>query len=562
MSLSRRPSHVTHKDGLETARDIVPTSAQIQPLKIPDAVVALAQAAAKANDLPGWPLFSPPKVQLDKCAKCSREFCSSINFRRHTRVHRRTLKIDKDFPKNRDHVAAFWDKVPVEEAKTILSLSDVVVEGVTGSTVLTALTTWMCKPGYASLPVAYARAGSDLLDMIQTKAALELRVSAIELFSVLDEASENTFLCMNTAACIQKFLFDGEADKVATELKNVIACASYMLEQKLVEAWSADKAAEALRCQKLLVEEEEAAQKRQAELVERKRMKKLRQKEQRLKGLKDEDVTIELPEIVDEATDPSVVQSLEAISDPDLYDPGDSQHLQLPTQDGNVDLSVQDISCDSGREMSTVVLKEQVMSGHYIGTTGHIAQNNFVSGPKHPALARHSNYRDINASTVANRNKTWEWKVRAGTEEQRPKHVLDMDDGRDVIISKNSRVLIGSISVAIEDGSERLQDSQHSKHGPTPPSSEIKVMRPISHKENRNKVVPQNYGNIVPIAENNSSSSVTPEVNSSSTCCNADLAAGGNLRCAMFSSKEATAFLSQMVEGRYGSGSCEACFVS
>jgi hypothetical protein len=38
----------------------------------------------------------------------------------------------------------------------------------------------------------------------------------------------------------------------------------------------------------LLEDEEEAAQKRQAELMERKRMKKLRQKEQRLKNLKDE----------------------------------------------------------------------------------------------------------------------------------------------------------------------------------------------------------------------------------------------------------------------------------
>lgn len=46
-------------------------------------------------DLPGWPLFSPAKVQLQKCEKCSREFCSMINYRRHILVHRRTLKIDK-----------------------------------------------------------------------------------------------------------------------------------------------------------------------------------------------------------------------------------------------------------------------------------------------------------------------------------------------------------------------------------------------------------------------------------------------------------------------------------
>ncbi|KAL6593050.1 hypothetical protein ACP70R_049136 [Stipagrostis hirtigluma subsp. patula] len=535
------------------------TSGQIQPLKIPDAVVALAQAAAKANGetekyLPGWPLFSPPKVQLEKCAKCSREFCSSINFRRHTRVHRRTLKLDKDFHKNRDHIAAFWDKLTVDEAETILSLSDVIVEGVTGSSVLTALTAWMCKPGYASLPVAYARAGGELLDLIQTKASLQLHISSNELFSVLDEASENTFLCTNTAACIQKFLFDGEADKVATELKNVVACASYMLEQKLVEAWSADKAAEALRCQKLLVEEEEAAQKRQSELMERKRMKKLRQKEQRLKDLKDEDVKVHLPEIEDEATDSPVIQSLEAISDPDLYEPADSHYLRFQTQDDNglnAGLSVQDASCDLGHETST---GQQVISTHHIGTTGNLAQNSFASGPavasKHPALGRHPNYRDPNVCTTANRNKTWEWKVRANTEKQHPKPELYIHDECDMVLSKNSRVLIGSISVAIEDGSDHLQDLGHSKHDPTPPSSQaisqsvIKVIRPIRHEKNGNEGVPHNYGNIMLAAEN-TCSGVTTDGNSSSTCSSADLAGGGHLQHTMFSSKEATAFLSQ-----------------
>eukprot|EP00494_Astrolonche_serrata_P031745 UN32014 len=148
---------------------------------------------------------------------------------------------------------------------------------------------------------------------------------------MLDEASENTFLCTNAAdaAFVQKFLFDGEVEKVATELKNVVACTSYILEQKLVEAWSADKAAEALRCQKLLVEEEDAAQKRQAEIMERKRMKKLRQKEQRLKDLKDEGTMVQLLEVVDGATSSPGIQSLEAVSGPGLHEQEDPQHLQL-----------------------------------------------------------------------------------------------------------------------------------------------------------------------------------------------------------------------------------------
>ena len=46
-------------------------------------------------DLPGWPLLSPLKVQLQKCDKCSKEFCSTINYRRHMRLHRRNLNINK-----------------------------------------------------------------------------------------------------------------------------------------------------------------------------------------------------------------------------------------------------------------------------------------------------------------------------------------------------------------------------------------------------------------------------------------------------------------------------------
>ncbi|CAN6197776.1 unnamed protein product [Urochloa humidicola] len=553
MTASRKSSHAATRDSAETARDSISMSSQIQSMKVPDAVAAIAQAAAKANGdtekyLPGWPLFSPPKVQLDKCSKCSREFCSSINLRRHTRVHRRTLNVDKDFPKNRDHLAAFWNKLTADDASTILSLSDVVVEGVTGSSILTALSSWMCKPGYASLPMAYARAGSELLDLIQTKVSVQLPVSSNELFGVLDEASEKTFLCTNTAACVPKFLFDGEVDEIATELKNVVACASYMLEQKLVEAWCADKASEALRCQKLLVEEEEAAQKRQAELMERKRMKKLRQKEQKLKDLKDESVAIQLPEIMDDATLPPVIQSFKAVSDPGLYEQEETQYIKFPApvtseaENGfNMDLSVEDVSCDSGPEMDKgVALRQQVTSRHHLGRTDKLSENNSVSGS---AVASKQ------PCPSPNRNKTWARKVQAEIENQRPKHGLNVDDEHNTAPSKNSRVLIGSISVAIEDSSEHLKDFC-SKNDPVPPSSKtmkhasVNVMRPVTHKENKNEGIRNGDDNSTLAEENHSCfSGVSNE--SYSTCRSADLADGEHLRRTMFSSKEAAAFLSQ-----------------
>jgi hypothetical protein len=53
------------------------------------------------------------------------------------------------------------------------------------------------------------------------------------LFSILDDASEKTFLC-GTAVLIQKYIFDGGAGKIGLETKNIVACTSFVVEQKLV----------------------------------------------------------------------------------------------------------------------------------------------------------------------------------------------------------------------------------------------------------------------------------------------------------------------------------------
>jgi hypothetical protein len=59
-SIYKRSNYVTDKNTVETAKDTMSTSGQIQPLKIPDAVVALAQAAAKANG------------ETEKCMSCQK----------------------------------------------------------------------------------------------------------------------------------------------------------------------------------------------------------------------------------------------------------------------------------------------------------------------------------------------------------------------------------------------------------------------------------------------------------------------------------------------------------
>ncbi|WJX71497.1 hypothetical protein P8452_55485 [Trifolium repens] len=231
------------------------------------------------HEYPGWPLLYPLKAPSEKCEKCSKEFCSTINYRRHSPVHHRFRKLDKDTSKTRDLLGAYWDKLSVEEAKEVLSLENVMLEEVPGSTVLDALITLNQKQGCFLLPQCYMRAGVALLDILQSKPS-SLPIPSRELFSILDDASERTFL-LGTSVSMQKHVFQGGSGKIGLQPKNIVACISFLLEQILVKAWLADKDAEALRCQKQLVEEEEAAQKRQAEILKRKRQKKLRQKEQR-----------------------------------------------------------------------------------------------------------------------------------------------------------------------------------------------------------------------------------------------------------------------------------------
>nr|GMC58306.1 Serine/arginine repetitive matrix protein [Ipomoea batatas] len=281
--------------------------------------------ALEQPDLPYWPMLTPVKVQMHKCEKCSQEFFSSINYRRHIRLHRRALKFDKESRKYRDLLGAFWNKLSLEEVKEVASLDDISLKEIPGTLLVKTLTeslqtssAWMW-----SLPTVYMKAGATLMDIIEAKPS-RLPISSQELFSVLDDASEGTFLCAGTADSMQKYLFDDEVIKVCLELRNLAACICFAFEQKLVKAWIADKEAEALRCQKLLVEEEEAAQRRHTELLEKKRQKKLRQKELRAKDQMSEEKA-SLGGTADSSENPLVA---EISSPPTLFD-SDSNTLDV-----------------------------------------------------------------------------------------------------------------------------------------------------------------------------------------------------------------------------------------
>lgn len=521
------------------------TTAQMASRKIPEAVVAFAQAAAKAtgepekSNLAGWPLLSPSKIQLQKCDKCSREFCSSINYRRHRRVHRRSLNVDKDSQKNRDFLGTFWDKLSVDEAKELVSLKNVKVEEVSGSSVTKALSTWFRRPGVlSSLPQGYIKAGLILLDIVQPSPSMS-PISSQELFSVLDEASENTFLCAGTALSLQKYVFDTEVVKRALEIKNIVACTSFLIEIELVKAWLVDKDAEALRCQKLLVDEEEAAQKRQAELVERKRLKKLRQKEHKLNETSNaEKIDLKVPPIAS----PDRLGSTEASSSRDSSEDFTSEashnqeHQLLDFTESSA--AEDDANADKSRSHNAQKDDENVSDRrkspnlafytdnpeqdviHRTQGTGHMQPNHLrqhvhsrltqnipnsflagqVSAARSSVNTRHNNARDSKVASRPNGLKVWTIKSRPDNEDGRyGEEMMDRELASQPSVSDRNEVLIGSINISLGAGDlqrlnafsepqrqEKLDKPDSSLSSVSKPS--IKLWRPVSRHGNENSI--------------------------------------------------------------------------
>lgn len=459
-------------------------------------------SALDQQELPGWPLLTPLKVQMQKCEKCSREFCSPINYRRHIRVHRRLLNGDKESHKIRGMLAAFWDKLSLEEAKEVVSINDVMLKEVPGLSVSKALAASLPKPGVWTLPQVYVKAGSTLLDIIHAKPS-RLPISSQELFSILDDASERTFLCAGTAESVQKYVFDGEAGKVAFELKNLVSCTCFLFELKLLKAWLTDKDAEALRCQKLLVEEEEAAQKRRAELLERKKKKKLRQKELKTREqLNSENVASHFVDSLEESlpaetyspTPPEIVADVPGLADitfRDLVQFSNNEQDDIEAHDQDENFEAQLDSSDSQENVGVQNVEQPMVSANVRrwwqlpkaqrnGRNGFHGNHNLQLSKPEPTVQKHAPLK------INNNSKVWAKKSKVEYEEdglRTRSEELQMDE-------KKCELLIGSISVPVRSCFSKKKSSASRE------ATFTHITEPGKHKNSSYEEEPDNSDNL------------------------------------------------------------------
>ncbi|XP_049411477.1 uncharacterized protein LOC125874604 isoform X2 [Solanum stenotomum] len=447
-------------------------------------------------DITGWSLSNPSNLKMQKCEKCSREFCSPINHRRHIRLHRRSSNSDKESQKYRDFLGAFWDKLSVDEVKEVVSLQDISLKETSGSALVQALATALGKPAIWSLPRVYIKAGSKLLEVIQAKPS-RLPVTSEELFSILDDASERTFLCAGTAESVEKYVFDGEADKIGFDSKNLVACTSFLFEQKLVKACADEKNAEALRCQRLLFEEEEAAKKKHAEQLERKKVKKLRQKEQKAREqLNEEKGNLEVPadcfEVPLEA-----VHSVPGLSDSNYDIPDASLNVstcvKLVQFSSNEDMSVES-QCDLSHQHLDSVKVHDGEPRPVSANSRRLSANAEWQAPKSQRFCRNGSNQNHqekveplqkhkDSVSPVNSRKIWTRKV---TVESDDASILEVQKEAIDQKQRNSEVMIGSLSISVKDWSTGRQGNcpVEAGAGSTQPAMPKKcniVQKPAKH---------------------------------------------------------------------------------
>ncbi|KAM3376031.1 putative protein isoform X1 [Capsicum galapagoense] len=413
-------------------------------------------------DITAWPLSYASKFQMQKCEKCSREFCSPINHRRHIRLHRRSLNFDKESRKYRDLLGAFWDKLSVDETKEVVSLHGISLEEISGSSLVHALATALGKPGFWSLPRVYVKAGSKLLEVIQAKPS-GLPVTSKELFNILDDASERTSYVLAQLSPWKNMFSKEKLPKlVSTQTIWLLALASFLNRSCSVKAWVAYKHAEALRCQKLLFEEEEAAQKRQAELLERKKVKKLRQKEQKAREQSSEEKR-NLEVLADCFEIPlAEVHSLPGPSDSYLNNP--DVPLDPSTFSSNEDMSVES-QCDLSHHHLDSVKVQNVEPQPVSANNRRLSANPEWQAPKSQRFGQNGNNQNHQAKveplqkhkdsgTPVNSSKIWTRKVRVGSDDA---SILEVRKEAIDQKQRNSEVMIGSVSIPVKDCSTDQQ---------------------------------------------------------------------------------------------------------
>jgi hypothetical protein len=162
------------------------------------------------------------ELMIPKCdhSRCAMEFNCLFNLERHKFIHNASNNMD--ISEYRNQIGEYWDNLSLLHASSLLSLVGRRIMTVSGETLVQEL--------HHSLDAADPRFRT-LLDAIGGE-----KLSAKDLFSLLDEGSEGTLFSFDVRTINEDQLFEEGIEPAKCDFRTLLGYYSYMIEKTMVKS--------------------------------------------------------------------------------------------------------------------------------------------------------------------------------------------------------------------------------------------------------------------------------------------------------------------------------------
>ncbi|CAO1944075.1 unnamed protein product [Urochloa humidicola] len=197
--------------------------------------------------------------KLHKCLRCSKEFCTEINYERHLETHVPAYKDNLNILWSEDTFVKLWDRISDEDAVSILSTVHQTIERTHGLPVESIIKKWIISPEFRETPPEVKQAMNQLKNTMGTGTNLVMgrgKPPSVALLGILKVGSEGTFMSTNLARANFSYV---EADKTQNTVRSMLTYFSMGVEELMAKKWYADKLVESDVTMKQLMEDNVAS---------------------------------------------------------------------------------------------------------------------------------------------------------------------------------------------------------------------------------------------------------------------------------------------------------------
>ncbi|CAO1942630.1 unnamed protein product [Urochloa humidicola] len=169
--------------------------------------------------------------KLHKCSRCLKEFCTDINYVRHVITHVPAYKDTLNNSWNEDTFVKYLDTISDEDAVSILSDADQIIEKAHRAPVESIIEKWILGPDFLVTPPEVRGAVKQLRNVMGME---RKKPPSNVLLGILKVGSEGTFMSTNLLKGSFSFV---EADKTQNTMRSMLTYFSLRVEEILAKKW-------------------------------------------------------------------------------------------------------------------------------------------------------------------------------------------------------------------------------------------------------------------------------------------------------------------------------------